>query len=468
MSNYWQRRQAEDMHRYIGQAEDTADQISKLYLKASRYLSLQADQIFEKYKTRYGLSDADAKRLLDTMRDKTSLDELLNRLRSGDKTESRQELLKQLEAPAYQARLERLRRLQEQLNSLMENVYRQELELSTSLYTQLAKEAYYRSIYNIQQRAGAASPFAHISKKQVDRVVKSRWSGENYSSRIWGNTQKLAQSLKEELLVNLVTGRTNREAAAAIAQKFAQGSSMARRLVWTEGSYLANEMNYEAYEECGIGRYQYLATLDLKTCTRCCRQLDGKIFRLKDRKVGVNYPPMHPWCRCTTVSVVDESLIERMKRAARDPKTGKSILVPRSMTYEQWYEKYVENRGRESIENQGGPGIMRLPRYQEAVIPKAKFVEYALNPEKDLDKAKAFQLALGYTKENADELIQQIYSSLSKYSAKEKPDNGWGKRYEVKMDLTGPNGKTAKVITAWIDDKDTGEMRLTSAYVDKG
>lgn len=120
------------------------------------------------------------------------------------------------------------------------------------------------------------------------------------------------------------------------------------------------------------------------------------------------------------------------------------------------------------IENRMSSAIIKLPRYQEAVIPKAKFVEYALNPEKDLDKAKAFQLALGYTKENADELIQQIYSSLSKYSAKEKPDNGWGKRYEVKMDLTGPNGKTAKVITAWIDDKDTGKMRLTSAYVDKG
>lgn len=33
--------------------------------------------------------------------------------------------------------------------------------------------------------------------------------------------------------------------------------------------------------------------------------------------------------------------------------------------------------------------------------------------------------------------------------------------------MTGPNGKTAGVITAWIDDKDTKEMRLVSAYVDK-
>lgn len=467
MSNYWQRRQAEDMHRYIRQAEDTADQISKLYLKASRYLSLQTDQIFEKYKTKYGLSDADAKRMLDTMRDKASLDELLNRLRNGDKTESRQELLKQLEAPAYQARINRLRQLQEQLGAMMESVYRQELELSTSLYAKLAREAYYRGIYNIQQRAGVASQFAHISRKQIDRVVKSRWSGKNYSSRIWENTQKLTQSLKEELLVNLVTGRTNREAAAVIAQKFAQGSNMARRLVWTESSYLANEMSYEAYEECKIERYQYLATLDLKTCTKCCRQLDGKIFHLKDRKVGVNYPPMHPWCRCTTVSVVDESLIERMKRSARDPKTGKTILVPRSMTYEQWFEKYVENSDQENVENYDRPGIMRLPRYQQASIPKSKFTEYALNPSKDANKAEAFRKALGYTLENVDDLIEQINAKLPEYTAVEKGDRGWGMTYEVVMDITGPNGKTAKVLTAWIDDKNSGEMRLTTIHVDK-
>lgn len=113
------------------------------------------------------------------------------------------------------------------------------------------------------------------------------------------------------------------------------------------------------------------------------------------------------------------------------------------------------------------PGIMKLPRYENAVIPKAKFTQYALNPEKDPDKANAFEKALGYTMDNADELIRQIYDKISEYNAKEKPDNGWGKRYEVIMDITGPNGKTAKVLTAWIDDKNTGEMRLTSVYVDK-
>lgn len=35
------------------------------------------------------------------------------------------------------------------------------------------------------------------------------------------------------------------------------------------------------------------------------------------------------------------------------------------------------------------------------------------------------------------------------------------------MSLAEPNGKGAKVITAWIDDAQMGEKRLVSAYVDK-
>ena len=102
-SDYWEQRQVQDAFNVFQRTEDTADQISSLYLRSSRYLSLEADAIFEKYKTKYGLSEAEARRLLDTLQDKTSLDELLQKLQSGDNDESKSELLIQLEAPAYRA-----------------------------------------------------------------------------------------------------------------------------------------------------------------------------------------------------------------------------------------------------------------------------------------------------------------------------------------------------------------------------
>lgn len=108
-----------------------------------------------------------------------------------------------------------------------------------------------------------------------------------------------------------------------------------------------------------------------------------------------------------------------------------------------------------------------LPNADKVVIDINKFTGYALNPSKDLNKATAFRSALGYTSDNAEELIQNIRGNISKFNAVEKPNNGYGTRYEVIMTLMGPNGKRANVKTGWIKDKETGETRLTSAYVTK-
>lgn len=96
-------------------------------------------------------------------------------------------------------------------------------------------------------------------------------------------------------------------------------------------------------------------------------------------------------------------------------------------------------------------------------ISRDKFINYALNPEVAPDKAIAFQKALGYNLNNADELIDKIQSELSENKFVYKYENKWGKRYEVSMLIKGPNGKTAKVTTGWVQENNN--KRLASVYV---
>lgn len=345
MSNlsYWEKRKAWEMFRYMEQAEQAADEISKLYLKASRYISLELDEIFERYQKKHKLSDDEAYRLLNSMKDKASLDELKATLKSGSSDKTKVEILAELESPAYQARLERLQQLQNQLDLTMQNVYQQEKVKSTGHYVDLANEAYYRSIFDIQQRTGLGFGFNLISPAAIDRVINSKWSGANYSTRIWHNTGALAQDLKEELLLSLITGRTDRETADIIANKFATGASQARRLVRTESCNLANQMEMASYEECGIEHYRFVATLDLKTSS-ICRNLDGERFKVSEQQPGLNCPPMHPWCRSATICDIGDEELAQMMRWARDPVTGKTNMVPADMTYGEWYERNVQGR----------------------------------------------------------------------------------------------------------------------------
>lgn len=344
--SYWEKRKAQEMFQYMAKAEDTADEIAKLYQKSSGYLSAELDKIFERYKRKHHLTDKEAYRLLNSLHDKTSLDELKAALWAGDGVQK--DILAELEGPAYQARLERLQQLQNQLDLTMQNICQQEKAKNTSHYVDLANEAYYRSIFDIQKQIGLGFSFASIDQKAIDKVINSKWSGANYSSRIWNNTRALAQDLKEELLINLVTGRTDREVAEIIANKFAQGASNARRLVRTESCNLANQMEMQSYEECGIETYIYVATLDLKTST-VCRELDGKRFPVSEQHPGKNCPPMHPWCRSTTICDISDAELAQMERRARDPVTGKTNTVPANMTYEQWYAKNVRGRPKAEV-----------------------------------------------------------------------------------------------------------------------
>lgn len=127
MSNYWERRAVWDLYKNLDNAEATADLIAKVYRSASMNLTYAAKDIFEKYMTKYKLSETEARRLLDTLQDKTSLDELLQTLKNKDYSEkTKQELVQELESPAYRARLERLQDVMQQVDRLMENVYHQE------------------------------------------------------------------------------------------------------------------------------------------------------------------------------------------------------------------------------------------------------------------------------------------------------------------------------------------------------
>ncbi len=98
-------------------------------------------------------------------------------------------------------------------------------------------------------------------------------------------------------------------------------------------------------------------------------------------------------------------------------------------------------------------------------IPRNKFTDYALNPEKAPDKARVFESALGYNKDNCDQLIADIKRNADVHKMVEKGDNGYGMRYEQVIHLKGPNEKEANVLTAWIDNNE--ELRLTSVYVTK-
>ena len=126
----------------------------------------------------------------------------------------------------------------------------------------------------------------------------------------------------------------------------------AESVVRTGIQHIAETARQEVYnnnDDLVIG-YQWLSTLDNKT-SEICRSLDGRKFLNADKGAKPK-PPAHIRCRSTTIPVLSPEfdwLDEGGTRAARDPKTGKTIDAPADITYYEWLKKQPADYQREVL-----------------------------------------------------------------------------------------------------------------------
>lgn len=337
---YWAKRKANLIYEQMDKAEKQADKFDDIYRQSKAYLDKQINKVFDKFQRDYGLSERDARHVLKNMKDQKDLNELRKVLEARPNDPNIQRLLADLDSPAYAYRIKRLERLNDDLDRMRESIYRSEKKGSDAFYSDLMKDSYYKATFDLQQQTGLAYSFSYLPETEIKRLQGLKWTGEAYSDRIWSNTGALASSVKDELLVSLMTGRSVRDTSQAIAERFEVGQNKARRLVRTESAFFHNQMELLSYEDAEITKYKFVAVLDKRT-SHICQQHDNKVYNTDEATPGVNYPPLHPWCRSTTIAHDDDIDYSKLERRARNPETGEVEYVPADMSYEEWYDKYV-------------------------------------------------------------------------------------------------------------------------------
>lgn len=332
------------MYEYQKSADQVADDIAKAYIKAAGYINSETEKTFRTFQLEGGLTESEARQLLNHLPDDVTLDSLkavVNQIKDPVK---KQKILNIINSPAYAYRIQRFEELQKDIDDKVTQLYKVEQNATKSHYIDLAEDAYYRTIFDIQKGTGLGFSFSSMSTSRVDEILKNNWSGKLFSERIWGRTKEINNTIQEELYVQFMTGRSYLKTSAEIENRMAVGAMEARRLVRTESAYVSNSAELESYKECGIEEFRFIATLDMRT-SELCASMDGKRFNVEDAVPGENVPPLHPWCRSTTAAVIDGEVIEGLERRARDPKTGKTYLVPADMTYEEWKKSIDERYG---------------------------------------------------------------------------------------------------------------------------
>lgn len=373
---YWRKRAIELAEKQKQEDDDLCLRFHREYERILHELDKELSIFYARYAANESVSMADARRLLRDaeLEDfRMSLDEFRDKALAGG-------FDKELEEVYLRSRISRLQALQTQVELRMMELFGSQRDVLRDHLQERYTDTYYRTVYAVSQQADVASTFARIDPQTIERILAVPWAGSDFSSRIWADKDKLTRELMQTLSRGFVRGDSLDRMTKEFAKRMGVSESRAATLIHTESAHMAAEAAEQGYRETDIRSYRFEAALDLKTCA-VCGALDQREFPLAERETGINYPPLHPRCRCTTVPVTEFRI--GSKRAARNPATGKTEYVEKGMTYEEWRKKYVENAEENAImelqrkaerktANTGSFAELQIPLQKREVLRLAK------------------------------------------------------------------------------------------------
>lgn len=363
------------------------------YDRATRALRKTIRDFYARYGKKHDLSYEDAVKTLsakELQEWKHTLEEYLEEINAAADPKVRNALIAQLDALSTNSQISRQDALIADVRVQLDQLYDRCRQEMASGFAEIYSESYYHKHYDLQCRAGRLADVVKLTPGMISDAVSYPWSGAMFSDRLWKNKEVMLFNVREIITQGLIQGKSLSETSKQLSTKMGQSYKVAERLVRTEANHLHNRADLAAYDAAGIAEYEFMATLDARTCEQC-GALDGKHFLVKDARQGVNFPPLHPNDRCTTVEYDP-------KDAADWAASGEEM--PKGMTYEEWsdqlgvYESVVDDIAR---------------RAAKSLISGKKVVPFSgLDPE----LRKAFRAGLNTADPDVAKALRKTYRNV--------------------------------------------------------
>lgn len=346
-SKYWEERFLELKKEMLSVTEKDWEKISNIYAKTIKGIEKEIAYWYQRYSKDNKIDYLTAVQKITSkeFKDfKVSLDDYIAMGEASNYTNIYNDILEKASSKYHITRLELLK-----FNLLIysDNLHAEfEKELGNGL-KKLFSEQYYRTAYAIQRGLNSAKVLSDVNTYALD-VLKTPWfgDGEQFSSRIWQARDKLAVNLERELTHAFIRGDNPNRLTDRVAFLFKTNQNNSARLLQTEYAAISSTAQEKVYQDLDVEEFIFIATLDMRT-SKICQDMDGHHFSMKDYKVGINAPPLHPRCRSCTAPYFPDMTVPRWARG----EDGKSYVIDENITYKEWRKKYVnDNASKTSVD----------------------------------------------------------------------------------------------------------------------
>jgi len=297
--SYWLKR-SEELDKVATKVEkEVMKELSALYRDAFRSIEKEVNDFMMKYAVDHKLDYATVTQMLTPI-DLAEYNQKIEELYAMYRDTGSEYIKIEIDRLNARAKITRLQALQDAINVELTKVtheYQMTLEDTLiGLFTEQYKE--------VSELLGIMAPV--INREAIKTIIEYPYAGKMFSDRIWDNKDALVKHIKQNLTAGIIRGDSIQKMSRQLKKDLNVLYYQAERLVRTETNYAMNQGHLKGYADSGVvEKYEFLAAIDSRT-SKLCKNQNGKVYKLSDATVGVNYPPLHPNCRSTVIPVLED------------------------------------------------------------------------------------------------------------------------------------------------------------------
>ena len=336
-AEYWREREARQREAYIRTEDEELAEINRIYNEMYRWAEREISAFYGRYADAEGIDITEAKKRVSQL-DIKKYEELAKQYVKDKDFSDRANA----EMRLYNAtmRINRLELLKAQIGlKLVDGINDVEKH-----WEKIATE---RATQEIIRQSGILGKTLTDTEtaRTAEQIVNADFYNANFSERIWSHMDNLRSEISIELQKGFIAGIGSRQMATNLRKVFDVSVRDAHRLARTELRRIQTDVAKDNYERQGIEEYEYMA-VNPNACP-ICKDLDGKVFKVSEMQAGLNAPPIHPNCHCTTAPKVNETEYEQWLTWLEQGGTTAQWDTMTDAQRQSWYDRITSNLQKE-------------------------------------------------------------------------------------------------------------------------
>lgn len=297
--SYWLKR-SEELDKVATKVEkEVMKELSALYRDAFRSIEKEVNDFMMKYAVDHKLDYATVTQMLTPI-DLAEYNQKIEELYAMYRDTGSEYIKIEIDRLNARAKITRLQALQDAINvELCKVTHEYQMTLEDTLiglFTEQYKE--------VSELLGIMAPV--INREAIKTIIEYPYAGKMFSDRIWDNKDALVKHIKQNLTAGIIRGDSIQKMSRQLKKDLNVLYYQAERLVRTETNYAMNQGHLKGYADSGVvEKYEFLAAIDSRT-SKLCKNQNGKVYKLSEATVGVNYPPVHCNCRSTVIPILED------------------------------------------------------------------------------------------------------------------------------------------------------------------